>query len=86
MYFLRDLYKGANKNKNKYMIVEDGDPKHSVHCAKTNDWSLESGLEYRRVLDNPPPEKGYRTYKRQVKGAAKGVQQTAKCKLYSGRS
>ena len=35
------------------------------------------------MLDNSPPEQGYRTYKRQVKRAAKGVQQTVKCKLYS---
>jgi hypothetical protein len=79
---LRDLYKG--KNKDKYMIVEDGDPKHSMHCHKTNEWFCNNGLEYKRVLDNQPPaEQDHYTYQRQKRGQPKGVKETVKCRLYS---
>ena len=79
---LRDLNKG--KNKNKYMIVEDGDPKHSMHCAKTNDWFCDNGLEYKRVLDNSPPEaQEHYTYQRQKRGQPRGVKETVHCRLYS---
>ena len=79
---LRDLYKGKNKNKYMYMLVEDGDPKHLMHCHKTNEWFCNNGLGYKRVLDNQPPaEQYYYTYQRQKKGQPKGVKKTVKCRL-----
>ena len=66
------------------MIAEDGDPKHSMHCHKTNEWFCNNGLEYKRVLDNQPPaEQAHYTYQRQKKGQPKGVKETVKCRLYS---
>ena len=66
------------------MIVEDGDPKHSMHCRKTNEWFCNNGLEYKRVLDNQPPaEQAHYTYQRQKQRAPKGVKETVKSRLYS---
>ena len=40
--------------KNKFRIVEDGDPKHSMRCCKTNEWFEANGLGDKRVLTNIP--------------------------------
>jgi hypothetical protein len=57
------------KKHKDFMMVEDGDPKHSMNCGKTKAWFEENGLKHRRILNNTPADPdAKRGYKRKGSG------------------